>query len=280
MLKKVKNFLTAFTKVSCKNKNLLNSYNSLIAVISSIITLIAFFMPPLSSCRCRIICSILFVAFLLFAFIYQWYKANVLKKAQFKINGTNVNVTTGDLFKQDGLKIIGVNNYIDLIADDIVVSKKTLHGQFIDMHSEKINEIKSAIMNSKTVIINSESERPSYSFGSCVLYNDYVLTVLTEFDFENKAYTSIQEYLQFWMTFWKNIDVLYNSRTINIPIMGAGQTRFRGVAPEKQELLEIALWTLKESGFRNTYPDRSINFIIYSGDAPDIDFYSIQKKYQ
>ena len=81
------------------------------------------------------------------------------------------------------------------------------------------------------------------------------------------------------MTFWENIDTLYNSRTLNIPLIGAGQTRFRGTKPKKQELLEIALWTLKESGFRNNYADRSINFVIYNGDAPDIDFYRIQKMF-
>ena len=49
---------------------------------------------------------------------------------------------------------------------------------------------------------------------------------------------------------------------------------------EKQELIEIGLWTLKESGFCNNYSDKSINFIIYEGDAPEIDFYRIQKNFQ
>ena len=58
------------------------------------------------------------------------------------------------------------------------------------------------------------------------------------------------------------MDVLCNARTVNFPIMGSRQTRFRGVMAKKQELLEIALWTLKESGFHNSYADKSINFIV------------------
>ncbi len=199
------------------------------------------------------------------------------------MNGTKVNVLIGDLFTQEGLKIIGVNNYIDLIADDITVSKATLHGKFIMQHKNEIDEIKKAIDTSSTLILEENfggHNQQCYDYGSCVLYKDYILTVLTKFDKKNKAYTSIQEYMQFWMIFWMNVDVLYNSRTINIPILGAGQTRFRGIKPEKQELIEIGLWTLKESGFCNNYSDKSINFIIYEGDAPEIDFYRIQKNFQ
>lgn len=283
MLKKTKEIGKYFSKVSLKDENLLKSYSSFIAVFSSLITLISFFISIPNGYLCRIISSILFLLFLLFIFIYKWYKANQTNEAHLKINGTNVNVYIGDLFSQKGLKIIGVNNYIDLVVDDIVVSTKTLHGQFIKQHLNEINKIQKSIANSETLIIDpipEKSDKISYAYGSCIIYNDYVLTVLTKFNKLNKAYTSIQEYIQFWMTFWTNIDILYNSKTINIPIMGAGQTRFRGTKPDKQELLEIALWTLKESGFCNTYPDRFINFVIYEKDASDIDFYRIQKKFK
>ncbi|RKI21609.1 hypothetical protein D7V82_18455 [bacterium 1xD8-6] len=272
-----------FEKVSIKDRNLWREYTSQVAIISSIVTLISFCTPSPSDWKWRISSSILFIFCLMILFIYNWYCANQTKYAYLKINGTKVNVLIGDLFTQEGLKIIGVNNYIDLIADDITVSKATLHGKFIMQHKNEIDEIKKAIDTSSTLILEENfggHNQQSYDYGSCVLYKDYILTVLTKFDKKNKAYTSIQEYMQFWMIFWTNVDVLYNSRTINIPILGAGQTRFRGIKPEKQELIEIGLWTLKESGFCNNYSDKSINFIIYEGDAPEIDFYRIQKNFQ
>lgn len=78
------------------------------------------------------------------------------------------------------------------------------------------------------------------------------------------------------MRFWNNIDEVYAGRTINIPLMGAGITRFKNGKPSKQELLEIMLWSLRISGFHNTYADRQINIIIYKTDINDIDFYHIQ----
>ncbi len=280
MVKKIK---AKFSKISFKDRNLLKSYGGFVAIFSSCVTLISFCCPPTQGWSWSIGSFAAFFSVLVFKFIYDWYQANKTSQARLKINGTNVNVYIGDLFEQDGIKVIGVNNYIDLIADDIKVSKTTLHGQFVMRHSEEIGDIKEAIENSNTLIVDTNTQqfgKQSYEYGSCVIYKDYVLTVLTKFDMQNKAYTSIREYMLFWMTFWDNIDGLYNSRSINIPILGSGQTRFRGVIPEKQELLEIALWTLEKSGFHNKYADKSINFIIHGKDAPEIDFYSIQKGFE
>lgn len=208
-----------FSKISFNDKNLWKSYGSQVGAISSLVTLAAFCMSPSGGWTWKIICSLIFLFGLGTLFVYKWYKANQAEYADLKINGTKVKVQIGDLFEQEGLKIIGVNNYIDLIADDVVVSKATLHGKFMEQHQNEIHEISAAISNSKTLILEKDSVR-------------------------------------------------------------YGQTRFRECIPEKQELLEIALWTLKESGFRNKYPNGAINFIIYEGDAPEIDFYRIQKKFK
>ena len=58
--------------------------------------------------------------------------------------------------------------------------------------------------------------------------------------------------------------------------MGAGIARFRDGKPTKQELLEVMLFSLKLSGFHNTYSDKQINIVIYKSDVKDIDFYHIQ----
>ena len=98
----------------------------------------------------------------------------------------------------------------------------------------------------------------------------------TKFNENNKAYLSAEEYTGFWMRFWENIDEIYAGRTINIPLIGAGIARFRNGKPSKQELLEVMLWSLKISGFHNTYGDKQINIVIYKSDIEDLDFYHIQ----
>lgn len=78
-----------------------------------------------------------------------------------------------------------VNNFIDLVADDIVILKATPHGKFIDQYQKEIDNIDEAINNSRTLILEKKSDRDvwqSYKYGSCVLYGDYMLTVLTTFN--------------------------------------------------------------------------------------------------
>lgn len=280
MPKFLRHICSSFAKVSFRNNKLWKSYGAKVGIISSVITLVSFCVSVPE--RWKAGCLLLFLITLGALFLLDWYKANQIKSAVLKINGTTVNIYIGDLFQQEGLKVIGVNNYIDLVADDVVVSKATLHGQFVMRHQDEIEAIKTAIANSNTLVLDKNTDREgekSYDYGSYVLYEDYVLTVLTKFDPQNRGWISIQEYIHFWMTLWNNMDVLCNARTINLPIMGSGQTRFRGAMPQKQELLEIALWTLKESGFHNSYADKSINIIVHTRDAAEIDFYNIQNSF-
>ena len=76
-----------------------------------------------------------------------------------------------------------------------------------------------------------------------------------------------------------NIDTIYAGRNIYIPLFGSGITRFKENSPTKQELLENILFSLKNSGFRNKCGDKSINIVIYGGDATDIDFYHLAGRF-
>ena len=49
-------------------------------------------------------------------------------------------------------------------------------------------------------------KKSQISSGSVVEFENYVLTAFTKFDEDNKAYLSAEEYVGFWMQFWKNID--------------------------------------------------------------------------
>lgn len=109
-----------------------------------------------------------------------------------------------------------------------------------------------------------------------VEFEGYILTAFTNFDAYNKAFLTADNYMRFLMKFWENIDTIYAGRTINIPLMGAGITRFKNGKPTKQQLLEMTLWSLKISGFRNTYGDKKIRLIIYAPDVAEIDLYHIQ----
>lgn len=226
----------------------------------------------------------------------MWYNANNLDEVHLKINGTKIIIKIGDIFKlmdkDDEAKkieicVIPANDYFDIIVDNRIVAETTLHGQYIKriIAIDKLDalnkiieedEILNAPGNRQENFNREKGKKISYKLGSLVEFESYILAAFTKFDLKNKAYLSAEEYISFWMRFWENIDQIYAGRTISLPLAGAGVTRFRNGKPSKQELLETMLWSLKISGFHNTYGFRSINIIIYKADASDIDFYHIQ----
>lgn len=277
-------FKKKFSKVPFYDKNLWKQYLSFIAVLSSFATLMSIFLDIPDSYKMPN--AVRFIVVLFLIFILMWYKANNLKKVSLKINQTKVNVLIGDIFKvkENELNVIGFNEYFDTKVDNRIVAESTLHGAFLVRNSDKINEIDAKIQTDEvlnkyragTNFQRVAGKQERYKLGSVLETNSYILTAFSKFDKDNKAYLYADDYLEFWMNFWKYIDEVYAGRTINIPLMGAGITRFRDGKPTKQELLETMLWTLRISGFYCTYGIRSINFIIYSGDEEDIDFYHVQ----
>lgn len=284
-----------FSKVKIYDLTLWKSYATIVAVLSSIVTLISFFKTAKETYMGISGCIVSFAVILIGSFVCIWWKANKLNNVCISINNTKVEVIIGDIFdqfsnpdKHDGeITVIAVNDFYDYIVDDRIVSKKSLHGQYINRiiaagKLEALNEqiendpVLNKTGNPKEDTIRKEGRKVRYEIGSLVEFENYILTAFTNFDANNKAFLSADEYMHFWMKFWENIDTVYAGRTINIPLMGAGITRFRNMKPTKQQLLETMLWSLKLSGFHNTYGDKKIRFIIYEPDAAEINFYRIQ----
>ena len=285
-----------FSKVNFFDRILWRNYLSVLGVVSSFVTLISFFGTA-QNIELSITCAAsVFIVALILIFLCMWWNANHQKCMRLKINGTQVRVQEGDIFelfekkpedRSGEICVIGVNDYYDTIVDDRIVAKKTLHGQYIMRIAEaqKLEQLEQTIQTDEMLNKKGNYEqRPErskgrkirYSLGSLVEFEAYVLAAFTKFDENNKAFLTAEEYTGFWMRFWANIDEIYAGQTINIPLMGAGVTRFKSGKPSKQELLETILWSLKISGFHNTYTDKQINIIICKSDINEIDFYHIQ----
>lgn len=274
----------------------MGNYLAVLGVLSSFVTFLSFFV---TADDLRINSVILFCVFLMLItgiFLFMWLCANNLQNVELRINNTRVVIGQGDIWelirkdpKERGgeISVIAVNEFVDHIVDNRIVSEKSLHGQYIKkliadgklLNFEKVvasDEILNKDGNRVEVTTRRAGNKVRYSIGSVVEFESYVLAVFTKFDDDNKACLSAEEYTGFWMRFWENIDEIYAGRTINIPLIGAGITRFKNGKPTKQELLEIMLWTLKISGFHNTYADSKINIVIYPPDTAEIDLYHVR----
>lgn len=118
------------SKVKFYDVTLWKSYAATIGFFSSIITIIAFFITPVSWLS-KLICIVGFIILLMAIFGIKWWSANHKNSAYFSINNTKIEILTGDIFdqfinpeKHEGeITVIAVNDYYDDIVDDRIIAK-------------------------------------------------------------------------------------------------------------------------------------------------------------
>lgn len=275
-------------RVKFTDGTLWKSYLEKITIISAFVTIISVFVS-IQNYSAWIQIAILAVAciVLINIFLIMWWKANKKKEVRLKIRNTHIQIKVGDILQFDEEKefsVITVNEYVDMIADNHLVKKESIHGQFIQKMEmeEKIDSLKEYIANDnennkKYYSINqtrNEGNNVKHPIGSIMQFESYILAVFAKDDENEQPYLYGKDYMGFLMQFWENIDS--KKKTINIPLMGAGVMKFKNGKPDKQALLEIILWSLKLSEYDNSCGGEKVNIIIHENDANEIDFYHLQ----
>lgn len=173
------------------------------------------------------------------AVLWQWWRAK--DSITLKIRGIKVTIRQGDIFKASGLKVIGVDDTFSTQDDDIIINKKSLHGQFINLlrNTGKLQNF----------IDVMTADKSSVQLGSVRRYEDFVLLVMAKLDNEHKAFTDNQLFESTLRRMWYEIDRVYAGDPIYIPLLGTGTIRFKGVTdiPTPFSLLKCMLCTLKTS---------------------------------
>ena len=122
-------------------------------------------------------------------------------------------------------------------------------------------------------------KKKRYKLGSSVLIDDeFILTAFSRFDDDNKAELTIQEYINFLLAFWNEINRLYAQRTVSVPVFGAGITRFRNGFEDIDinELLQIMVWTFKVSKIKFAYPAK-LQIIIHEDLLKKVNLYELKE---
>nr|WP_243240408.1 macro domain-containing protein [Clostridium cibarium] len=189
-------------------------------------------------------------------------------------------IKVGDIFSQEGLKVIGVNEYFDNIVDNAIISKNSLHGRYImnnyenTVNLDKEIEMDSHLMELKSGYNNERKigKKQKYKLGSIFVDGEYLLTSFAKFDDKNRAYLYMNDYINFLLNFWNEIDIIYSGRSVTIPLFGSGITRFKEYDHiTDQELLELLIWSFKLSRIKFKYP-ASATIIIHKDKADKINF--------
>lgn len=272
-------------KVSIFDKDILKQFSNICATITAILSAVLIFLDIPN--QWRIASGVVYVVFLSVIYIFLWIRANRLRQIDIKIGITTVVIKSGDIFKEDGLKAIAFNEYFDTRVDDKIIAKQSLNGQFILNHIDDVDKLNFDIESDddlKNSIIGKGVKRKQgkttkYKLGSSILRDDeYILTAFSRFNKNNQAELTIQEYVNFLLTFWNEINRLYAQRSVTVPVFGAGITRFKNGFEDIDinELLRIMIWTFKISKIKFAYPAK-LTIIVHDDLLSQVNLYELRE---
>lgn len=271
-------------KVHFFDKRILNRFYGVLGAISVLTSLVFLFVGIDEKYKVGI--GVAALALLIAVYLGIWIHSNVRRSITLKINTSEIEVKFGDVFKETAdLKAIGFNEYFDTLVDNNIISATSLHGQYIEkFYKNKITEL-DALISADTHLHDaylgdndsrSQGKKARYKLGTICVANDYLLTALSRFDENNRAYLEINDYINCLLNFWNEVDRVYSGRTVALPILGSGITRFKGYENiTDQELLELIIWTFKVSRIKFTHPSK-VKIVVFEKKSERINLLSLK----
>lgn len=271
-------------KVSPLDKRVLNKFYAFLGAIS-VITSIVFLFADIED-KDKPIAGIVELGAIILVYIGIWIHVNVRRSIRLKINNSEIEVYFGDIFEDSAeLKAISFNEYFDTQVDDKIISKRSLHGQFIEKlyagRVDALDDIIAADEHLPEMIAGENPTRPAgkktkYKLGTVCMAEEYLLIALSRFDANNKAFLEISDYISCLIAFWNEVDSVYNERTLALPVLGSGITRFRDYESiSDQELLELIIWTFKLSRIKFTYPSK-VKIVVWEKKSEKINLQKLK----
>lgn len=270
-------------KVNFFDTRIVKKFSDYTSTISTIFSLLLIFVDiPTEN---KITLGIIFLFTLSLLYFGIWLKSNNLTEVNLDVEGSIVTVKAGNLFLQDGFKVIAFNEYFDTQVDDNIISHKSLNGLYIDNHlSGPISDLDQRVSNYKfdedeILEVNQErkvGKKQKYSLGTIFVNEDYLLTAFSKFDDKNRAFLTMPDYLGFLINFWDKVNRIYAQKSVSVPIFGSGITRIKehkNISDE--DLLKIMLWTFRISEMRFKFPAK-LTIVIHKDKIDKINLLDIK----
>lgn len=249
-------------KVKFFDRKVFHKASQVIAAISSVVSGALLFIDiPADK---KILTGLGFLGLLLLTYSVTWWLANRLEEISLKVDGSVVNIKTGNIFDQPGLKVIAFNEYLDTLVDDKVIARSSLNGVFLDSHLDcevgDLDTYINAYAFDKSDVVDTGVQRTAgkttkFKLGAICVYKDFLLTAFAKFNEFNEARLTMPEYLEFLINFWDRVNRVYAQKSVSTTVFGSGITRIQGhKSIGDEDLLKIMLWTFRISEMRFKYP--------------------------
>lgn len=217
---------------------ILNRLMAALAVFLTIKNILLFI--PVVKCIIESYGVLIFGLILLVSLVYAFWifggKADKLTLDLTKT--TKLTVSYGDLFAQEGVKVIPVNEYFDTHLGDGIVAPNTIHGLFLKKYQGQISKIDSMIrkaLDSKEPLSGRHRERnmvkdlpqTPYPLGTCIrltIENKmYLLVAITRFNEYEHVDIKLSEYPIVIQKLFYEMEQLSDANPVYLPLLGGGQ---------------------------------------------------------
>lgn len=273
-MKKIYNWYNALSK-QVRDSIIIST--TIVGVISTILSILGISLGDWEKSSVWIRIGVVIIAFLLICVVSYKILGRIFRNAvSLTIRQTSVSVGCGNIFAAPGLRVVGCDTHFDTRVDDIVIAKKSLHGQLFLEHGNKEDILIAVEAEAKRLNLQKNSDGLyDFPLGTIVRYDSkvdnqtYLMLAMTELDSDYEAHTNMAKYEQMLMKMWKEISRVYAYNDIYLPLLGAGIARFDDGPKDKESLLRCMLCTLNSSGVSL---NAKVSVLIY-GNIEDIPLY-------
>ena len=240
-------------RAKLSKKLIFELYSKIISAIVGIESFILIFVEIPNEYRFIVALVTVFIFVLVFVLVLIYsYK---LKQIQIDLCGVCVTIMFGDLFSENGNKVISCNEYFDSTVDDVLISSNTLNGYVLNTYINDITDFDEKIKNDsgcKANIVGLNSNKTLgkqiiYKLGTCFKYDQFIFVAFTKFTDSYQAYLNLPDYYFTLANFWTELNRVYNGEDVVIPLMGSGITRLENNSITKEQQLQILIDSLKYS---------------------------------
>lgn len=163
------------------------------------------------------------------------------KKIRLSINKrTKISILYGDLFKEQGIRVIPVNEYFDTHLGDGIIASNTIHGKFLARFTAHITELrnkideqlvlKDALPSNRERNLVEDLPQKRYPLGTTIRITinnqTYLLVAVTRFNANEHVEVDDSEYMGIMQKMFSTVEQLNDAQTVSIPLIGGGQAGF------------------------------------------------------
>ena len=262
-----------------------------LAVVQSLYSGIEMYNKDISIPIWLYVILVLSIGIMIFCCNGLWLEGYLRKKAKITIKsiGMEVNIKRGDLFKETGVIVIGVNDFFDTIVDDTHISSRSLHGMMILKHwGGNVGDLDSQIQNGlasnvfEYVKRDGIAKEKRYPLGTSVLVKDshgkrFLLVALTRTNaVTHRTHAELRDLYDAVKGSLTVARETANGDPVSLPLMGGGNARIK--APE-QALFNVMLSSILSECLENEKVSSQINIVLHPNSLKGLNLFAIEKEW-